>query len=72
MPELLQDAVVTMVALGALVILLRRVFTIVKPTGGTGCASCPSAVKRPTTNPEPTLTAEPRPLTLFTSRPSSR
>ena len=72
MPVLLQDAVVTMVALGALVVLLRRVFTVVKPAGGSACASCPSAANRATSNPDPALTAEPRRLTRFTSRPSPR
>jgi hypothetical protein len=68
MPELLQHILVTLVAFGAAVLVVRRVFTVVRPTGGSACASCPSAKKAAA----PALDAEARPLTLFTSRPSSR
>lgn len=42
--ELLQDAVVTLLALGAAILVVRRVFAVVQPASGEpACASCPSA-----------------------------
>jgi hypothetical protein len=42
--EILQHAVVTLVALAASAVLVRRVFGFVEPRAGrTGCAGCPSA-----------------------------
>lgn len=42
--EILQHAVVTLVALGASAALVRRVFGFAGPRAGrTGCAGCPSA-----------------------------
>jgi hypothetical protein len=42
--ELLQDAVVTLFALGAVVMLVRRFASFAKPGGGeSACASCPSS-----------------------------
>ena len=43
--QLLQDAVVTLVAGGAGWLVIRRVFTVVKPTGGSKCASCPQVTR---------------------------
>lgn len=44
MPELLQHVIVTIVALGAAGVIVRRVFGVVQPAGGNPqCASCPSA-----------------------------
>jgi hypothetical protein len=40
---LVQDALVTLAAIAAASIVLRRVFTTVGPTAGSSCASCPSA-----------------------------
>lgn len=48
MDLLIQDAVVTLAALGAVVILLRRVAGIVRPAKDTpGCAGCSSCAPRP-------------------------
>ena len=58
---ILQDAAVTLVAGGAVWVVIRRLFTVVKPTGGSKCASCPSA-QAPAARQE--LTSEARPLTL--------
>jgi len=42
--EILQHAVVTLVALAASAVLVRRVFGSIKPRAGrTSCAGCPSA-----------------------------
>jgi hypothetical protein len=41
--DLLQDAVVTVAALGAGSLVLRRLFGFVRPAAKPGCASCPSA-----------------------------
>ena len=42
--EILQHAVVTLVALAASAVLVRRVFGFIKPRAGrTNCAGCPSA-----------------------------
>ena len=41
--DLLQDALVTLVALGAGVVLLRRVTGVGRPSSTPGCANCPSA-----------------------------
>ena len=68
--EILQHGVVTVVALGAAAFVVRRVFTVVKPAGGSSCAACPSAKQAAAKQPAPALTAEAKPLTLFTSRPS--
>jgi hypothetical protein len=72
MPEILQHAVVTIVAFGAAALVIRRVFTVVKPAGGSACAACPSAKRAAPEQPAPGLTAEAKPLTLFTSPPTSR
>lgn len=52
MPELFQDAVVTLAAAAAAWVVIRRVFRTVKPTGGSAaCAACPScATANPMTN----------------------
>jgi hypothetical protein len=44
MPMFLQDMVVTLAAIGAASLVLRRVFTTVRPAGpeGSKCASCPA------------------------------
>jgi hypothetical protein len=42
-PDTLQHAIVTLAAAGAAWVVIRRVFTVVKPTGGSKCASCPSS-----------------------------
>jgi len=61
MGEMIQHAVVTLVAAGAAWILMHRVFAAVKPEGPkcSSCASNPAAAKRQE------LTAEARPLTLI-------
>jgi len=61
-PDIVQHALVTLAAIGAAWVVVRRVFTVVKPTGGGApkCASCP--VARP---PDQQLTSEAKPLTLI-------
>ena len=58
--EMVQHAVVTLVAAGAVWVVIRRVFSVVKPTGGSKCASCP--VAKPARQE---LGAEAKPLTLI-------
>ena len=43
--DLLQDAVVTLVACAAMAVLFRRVLGFARPSAGPGCANCPSAAK---------------------------
>lgn len=61
MPELVQDAIVTLAAAGAAWVVIRRVFTTVSPSGPK-CASCPSASAKPR---PAALADEPKPLTFF-------
>ena len=44
MMEVIQDAIVTLVAAGALAVVLRRVLSVVRPAKGpsVGCSNCPS------------------------------
>jgi hypothetical protein len=42
---ILQDAAVTLVAGGAVWVVIRRLFTVVKPAGGSKCASCPKVAR---------------------------
>jgi len=69
MPELLQDAVVTLVALGAAWIVFRRVFGLVASRGGASpaCDSCPSAAAHGH-RPPAAGDGEVRPLTLVRER----
>mgnify|MGYP006919826319 CR=1 FL=1 len=60
MGEILQHAMVTLVAAGAAWVVIRRVFVTVSPGGGSKCASCPSA--RPSRQ---ALDAVAKPLTLI-------
>ena len=61
--ELLQDAVVTLFALGAVVMLVRRFVSFAKPGGAeTVCASCPSSAIKPR-KPSPAGAAAPEPRT---------
>ena len=46
--EMLQHVVVTIVALGAAGVVIRRVTGVVRPpTGDSKCSSCPSAKEQP-------------------------
>ena len=59
--ELLQDGAVTLFALGAAVMLVRRFVSFAKPGGGeSACASCPSSSLRPARN-RPSASAAPAP-----------
>ena len=63
--DFIQHAIVTLVAVGAAWVVVRRVFTTVVPPAGGGapkCASCPSAQAHKTAQP---LSSEPKPLTLI-------
>ena len=61
--DFIQHAIVTLAACGAAWVIVRRVFTTVKPArgGAPKCASCPAAQAHETTQP---LSSEPKPLTL--------
>jgi len=59
--EMVQHAIVTLVAAGAVWVVARRVFTAVKPSGGPKCASCPSAPAAARQG----LSADAKPLTLI-------
>jgi hypothetical protein len=59
--DIVQHAIVTLAAIGAAWVVVRRVVGVVKPAGGAApkCASCPAA--RPQ---DAQLTSEAKPLTL--------
>jgi hypothetical protein len=61
--ELVQHAIVTLAAIGAGWVIVRRVFSFVKPAGGAApkCASCPAAQGQ---KAQP-LSSEAKPLTLI-------
>jgi hypothetical protein len=59
--QMMQHAVVTLAAAGAVWVVIRRVFSVVKPTAGAKCASCPSAQAAPRQE----LGNEAKPLTLI-------
>jgi hypothetical protein len=67
--EMLQHAIVTLTAAGAAWVVFRRVFSVMKPTAGPKCASCPSATAAQRSRTQPTrhqeLGAEAKPLTLI-------
>ena len=75
--DLLQDAMVTLVALGAMGLLFRRVLGFARPAPGAapGCANCPSAATscHPATAPAP-IDGRPEPSEhpLVFVRPSQR
>jgi hypothetical protein len=73
--ELLQDAVVTLFALGAVVMLVRRFVSFAKPgSAETACASCPSSAARPRKAPpdrQPAAPAEPRTHPVTFVRPGA-
>jgi hypothetical protein len=66
MPEILQHALVTVVALGAAATIVRRVFASIKPGKGpqAACASCPSAKSHGRTPQAAAATPDVQPLTL--------
>ena len=69
MPELAQHVVVTLAALSAAAIIVRRVFGAIAPGSGSGspCDSCPSAALHRKTVPrsgEPTPASSPKPMIL--------
>jgi len=63
-PDFIQHAIVTLAAIGAAWVVVRRVFTVVKPAGGGApkCASCPSAQAHKPAQPP---SSETKPLTLI-------
>jgi hypothetical protein len=63
---LLQDAIVTLVALWAAWIVARRVLGFVRPAPAArpACANCPSAAAKPTAA-DPALGTEERPLVFI-------
>lgn len=72
--ELLQDAVVTLFALGAVLMLVRRFASFAKPGGGeSACASCPSSSLKPRKQPaSPAAAPEPRTHPVTFVRPGAR
>jgi hypothetical protein len=68
--ELLQDAVVTLFALGAVLMLVRRFASFAKPGGGeSACASCPSSSLKPR---KQAAAPEPRTHPVMFVRPGAR
>jgi hypothetical protein len=63
MPETLQGVIVTIVAAGAAWVVIRQVFSVVKPAGEPKCSSCTSS-----NSVEPPLDDRPKPLTFIRSR----
>ena len=63
-PDFIQDAIVTLAAIGAAWFVARRVIGFVKPAGGAApkCASCPAAQ---THKPAQAVSSETKPLTLI-------
>jgi hypothetical protein len=63
-PDVIQHGIVTLAAFGAAWIVVRRVFSFVKPAAGAApkCASCPSAQVHKPVQP---LSSEAKPLTLI-------
>ena len=62
--ELLQHIIVTALAIGAGYIIVTRVFSVVRPSGGTAkCANCPSADAHGQA-PSRVVAEETKPLTL--------
>ena len=80
MPELLQHVLVTLAAILALWVVIRRVFTVVVPTRDSKtCASCPAAQNHSrgqATTPDaaapPSADAQPLRLVLPAQKPSRR
>ncbi len=72
--ELLQDAVVTLFALGAVVMLVRRFVSFAKPGGAESvCASCPSSAIKPRKQPSVAAAApEPRTHPVTFVRPGAQ
>jgi len=65
MPEFLQHIIVSIVALGAAAIVVRRVAGIVRPprsSAATPCANCPSAAQHRVESPS--AAPDVKPLTL--------
>jgi hypothetical protein len=62
--DFIQHAIVTLAATGAAWVLVRRVFGVVKPSGGGApkCASCPAAQAHQAAQP---LSSDAKPLTLI-------
>jgi hypothetical protein len=50
MPELVQDVLVTIIAMACGLFIVRRVLGIVRPTKSAGCSNC-STTKEPSTRP---------------------
>ena len=76
--DFIQHAMVTLAAIGAAWVVVRRLFTVAKPLGGGApkCASCPSAAPQRTGvragdpsaqahKPAQALSSETKPLTLI-------
>jgi hypothetical protein len=63
MSEIVQTAIVTVVAAGAAWVVVKRVFMTVRPNGQASCDACPSGQKTP-----PRLTDQPKPLPFIRSR----
>ena len=70
--ELLQDAIVTLVAVGAAGVLVRRLVAFAKPrrSGEIACSSCPSSTSSSTRRPStPAHAPETHPVVFVRPRP---
>ncbi len=68
MPELAQDIVVTLVAIGAAYLVITRVFSLVSSDKGGTCDSCPTGQRRAATTDAPGAA---KPLILIKTRPQA-
>jgi hypothetical protein len=57
--DLVQDAIATLIALGALAVLVRRIVGFIRPAAAAGCASCPAHVCTGTAQQAPPATPVP-------------
>ncbi len=65
MPELAQDIIVTLVAIGAAYLVITRVFSLVSSDGRGNCDSCPTGQRRAATANDPGVA---KPLRLIKTR----
>lgn len=72
--DLLQDGLVTAIALGAMAILFRRVVGFARPPAGASpaCANCPSAARACNTDTSPSAVPQAAEHPLVFVRPSQQ
>jgi hypothetical protein len=67
LPELVQDAVVTIIAVACAVFIAWRLFAVVRPKRTGGCSNCAASKAPCVPQGENTATVAPRPLTFVSS-----